>query len=91
MSRETLNLGETEMIKTKLEEIEKLLKHKAPITADPILTSEEVMRYLSISRRLLQNWRDEGRIEYSAVKGKFYFRISQIEKMLNKHLVKMAD
>ena len=90
MSRLT-NLGEVEVIHQKLENLEKLLKHKAPITDDPVLTTEQLMSYLSLSRRTSQNLRDEGRIEYVAVKGKFYYRLSAINKMLNNHTVKILD
>ena len=90
MSRVT-NLGEVELIHQKLENLEKLLKHKAPITNEAVLTTEQTLNYLSISRRLLQTWRDEGKIEYSAINGKLFYKISSINKMLEKYTVKMAD
>lgn len=89
MSRIVLSPGEAQEIYEKLNSIEKLLKNKAPQQDDPILTTEQVMNYLSVSRRSLQNWRDNGLIEYSAVNGKFYYRVSAINKMLDKHLQKM--
>jgi hypothetical protein len=89
MSRLVLSPGEAQALYEKLDGIEKLLKNKAPQQDDPILTTEQVMNYLSVSRRSLQNWRDNGQIEYSAVNGKFYYRVSAINKMLDKHLQKM--
>ena len=89
MSRIVFSPGEAQEIYEKLENIEKLLKNKAPQQDDPILTTEQVMNYLSVSRRSLQNWRDNGLIEYSSIGGKFYYRVSAINKMLDKHLQKM--
>lgn len=89
MARVTLSPGEVQALYDKLEGIEKILKNKAPITNDQVLTTEQVMSYLSVSRRSLQSWRDNGQIEYSAVNGKFYYRLSAINKMLDNHLQKM--
>jgi hypothetical protein len=91
MARLVLSPGEISEIFEKLESIEKQLKNKAPQQDDPILTTEQVMNYLSVSRRSLQNWRDNGLIEYSAVNGKFYYRVSAINKMLDRHLQKNGD
>ena len=84
----TLSPGEVQALYDKLEDIEKLLKQQKPQLEDPILGTEGVMNLLNVSRRSLQNWRDNGLIEYSAVNGKFYYRVSAIDKMLNFHLQK---
>ena len=89
MSRVTLSSGEIQALFDKMGEIEKLIKNQVPKTDDPILTTEQVINFLSVSRRSLQNWRDNGQIEYAAVNGKFYYRVSAIDKMLNFHLQKM--
>ena len=91
MARLVLSPGEAQALYEKLDSIEKLLKNKAPQQDDPILTTEQVMTYLSVSRRSLQNWRDNGLIEFSAVNGKFYYRVSAINKMLDRHLQKMEN
>jgi hypothetical protein len=79
---------ELELIQQKLQHIETLLKNKQPENTDAILTSEQVMSLLKVSRRCLQNWRDEGLIEYIAVRGKFFYRMSSIEKMFSEHTQK---
>jgi Helix-turn-helix domain len=85
MNRLSLSPGEVLAINDRLENIEKLLKHQAPADADAIMTTEQVMKFLSVSRRCLQGWRDKGLIMYSAVQGKFYYRLSAINRMLNNH------
>lgn len=89
MPRIIMSPGELEVFYSKLDNIEKILKNKAPITDDPVLTTEQLMNYLTVSRRSIQTWRNNGLIEYSAVNGKFYYRISAINKMLDNHLQKM--
>jgi hypothetical protein len=72
-------------IESTLINIEKILKIQPAIINDPILDTEGVMNLLKVSRRSLQNWRDEGIIQFSAVNGKIYYRFSAINKMLDKH------
>lgn len=87
MSRRIVVLPEElEGIENRLSEIEKVLKKEQHQIEDPILDTEGVMDLLKVSRRSLQNWRDHGRIEFSAVGGKFYYRMSAINKMLSKNL-----
>lgn len=87
MSKRVIVLPEElEIINNKLQAIEKLVKTKQQTVEDPILTTEEVMSLLKVSRRSVQNWRDEGLIAFSAVHGKFYYRFSDINKMLENHL-----
>ena len=88
MIRLTLSPGEVQALYDKLENIEALVKQQKLQLEDPILGTEGVMNLLNVSRRSLQNWRDNGMIEYSAVNGKFYYRISAIDKMLSFHLQK---
>lgn len=54
--------------------------------SDPILNTEDVMKLLQVSRRTLQSWRDQGLISFSAIHGKFYYRMSSINNMLDAHL-----
>ena len=49
------------------------------------LTSEQVTALLSISRRTLQNYRDNGTLGFSAVGKKFYYRAAEIRELLERH------
>ena len=82
---------ELEVIENRLVEIEKILKSEQKNVVDPILGTEGVMTLLKVSRRTLQTWRDQGIIEFSTVNGKFYYRMSAINRMLEKHLQKMEE
>lgn len=46
------------------------------------LTDKEVSAQLKLSRRTLQDYRNEGRISYYQLGGKILYRESDIEKML---------
>jgi hypothetical protein len=71
----------------RLTQIERYLKESRVTLEDPIYDTDTVLEILKISRRTLQNWRDNGWIEYSAINGKFYYKQSAIDKMLNKNLI----
>lgn len=55
---------------------------------EPIYNTDELMALLKVSRRTLQDWRDKGLIEFSAIGGKIYYRYSSVIKMLDKHSIK---
>jgi hypothetical protein len=67
---------ELEVIEQRLSKIENVLKHEQHQVEDPIL-----------GRRTVQSWRDAGLIEFSAVKSKFYYRMSAINKLLNSNQI----
>lgn len=49
-----------------------------------IIDNAEFIRLFQITGKTAQNWRDEGIIEYSQVKGKIYYTLQDIEKLLKK-------
>lgn len=50
-----------------------------------IFDNLDFMNLLKISSRTSKYWRDEGLITYSQVKGKVYFRLSDILELLEEH------
>jgi hypothetical protein len=52
------------------------------------IDNQELLQMLKISKRTLQYWRDSGFIGYSKVGNKFYYKLSDIESILEKHYVK---
>lgn len=47
------------------------------------LDNSEVLRMLKISSRCLQTWRDEGKIPFTRISRKIYYRATDIEKLLS--------
>ena len=67
-----------------LASLEKLLsQHQPSVYGDELLTDKEVAYLLKVSRRTLQDYRNEGRIAYIQLGGKILYRESDIERMLN--------
>ena len=49
------------------------------------LDNQEFMALLKISKRTAQHYRDSGLISFSQVGAKIYYRLEDIEQLLNKH------
>lgn len=80
-----LTKEELQRIQTELDEIKLLLQQKQKNVKDIFLDNQEFIQAMNISKRLAQQWRDEGVIAFSQIGGKIYYRMTDIEKMLEKH------
>jgi hypothetical protein len=61
-------------------------KLKAGIVQDPeniIYDNQEFMKLMNISKRTAQEWRNKEIILFSQVGNKIYYRLSDIQKLLN--------
>ena len=66
-----------------LEGIGKLVKESKPhLNGEKFLSTQEASKYLKVSIRTLQEWRDTGVIPYIQIKGKIIYRESDIERLL---------
>lgn len=64
--------------------MEKLFTSRKPtLNGDSFYTDEDLSEKLKLSRRSLQDYRNEGRIPYIKLGGKILYRSSDIEKLLN--------
>jgi len=68
-----------------LASLEKLLDKQQPsVFNDELLTDKEVAHLLKVSRRTLQDYRNNGILPYMQVGGKILYRTSDIERTLMK-------
>lgn len=68
-----------------LASLEKLLsQHQPSVYGDELLTDKEVAYLLKVSRRTLQDYRNNGILPYTQVGGKILYRASDIERTLIK-------
>lgn len=75
-----LNLsGEIKSIKVLLETFHKTRLEKF---TEAWIDGQDVMQILHISKRTLQTLRDSQALPYSRINGKFYYKLSDIENML---------
>ena len=66
-----------------MENMESLAENYKPVLGDErFLTDKELSAMLKISRRSLQDYRNEGRIPYIQLGGKILYRESDIEQIL---------
>jgi hypothetical protein len=63
--------------------LERLFSGRKPtLNGEHFYTDKELSKKLKLSRRSLQDYRNEGRIPYIILGGKILYRSSDIEKML---------
>ena len=72
----------------KIDAVNKRLDAKEKEPKETWLDNTEVMAMLKISKRTAQTYRDSGLISFSQVGNKIYYRLSDIETLLNKHYFK---
>ena len=66
--------------------VERLARdNRPPFNGERFLTDREFSGTLRISRRCLQDYRDQGRIPYIQLGGKILYRPSDIEKLLEEN------
>ena len=89
-SNQSFYVGNNEIIKDFFQSMEKILggigklaKESRPhLNGEKFLSNREASKYLKVSIRTLQEWRDTGVIPYSQIKGKIIYRQSDIERLL---------
>jgi hypothetical protein len=75
---------EVQEIKKRLDDISFELKNKQRTEPDQIwYDNQEFLQLMNISKRTAQTWRDEGIISYSQVGSKIYYRMSDVQKLLD--------
>ncbi len=62
--------------------------HRPAIGNEVYLTSEEVCSLFSLSKRSLQNYRDNRQIPYTSIGGKILYPQSALHKLLESHYVR---
>lgn len=66
--------------------LEKLSQNRRiPLNGEIYLTDKEVSERLKVSRRTLQEWRNEGRIAYIQLDGKIIYPESALQTLLDQH------
>ena len=66
------------------------LSKSSPLT-EQWLDNQDISNLLHVSKRTLQNYRDNGIIPFSQIGGKIYYKASDVEKLLLKHYVNVKN
>ena len=92
MDLKVLSNEEYDKIILKLDQVLELLSEKSKKTRNPLeeiwLDTFEAARVLKVSTRTLHNYRDYGRLPFSKIGSKIYFKASDIENLLTEHYSK---
>ena len=70
---------------SKLDTIQSQLNSKNDPKKETFLDNQEFLQLMKISKRTAQTWRDEGKISFSQVGSKIYYKLSDVEKLLQAH------
>lgn len=77
-----LLLALSQEIKDLKTRIDLLQQSRAEVLKDAWIDNQDVLQTLHISKRTLQTFRDNGTLPYSKIKGKFYYKVADIEQLL---------
>lgn len=55
-------------------------------SGEQLLNNREFMKLMNISKKTSQTWRNEGKISFSQVGGKVYYRMSDVKHLLDENL-----
>jgi hypothetical protein len=70
---------------TKLDTIQSQISLKSDGKKETFLDNQEFLLLLKISKRTAQTWRDEGKISFSQVGNKIYYKLSDVEKLMQEN------
>jgi len=68
-----------------IEEIKKVILKDSKKPTEVYLDNQEFLLLMKISKRTAQTWRDEGKISFSQVGNKIYYKMTDVEELLEKH------
>ena|SRR5690606_18016773 len=77
-----LILALSQEIKELKARIELIRLSRVEVLKDTWIDNQDVLQLLHISKRTLQTFRSNGTLSYSKVQGKFYYKVSDIEELL---------
>ena len=82
-----LNAQHEELIK-KLEGLINRLNQNEDKTNSLFLDNSQFIKLMGISQKTAQTWRDTGVVSFSQIGNKIYYRISDIQQLLNDNYIK---
>ena len=80
-----LSKNQYEELLNKIDEVKSSLEEKQKNPKDIFVDNQEFLQLMNISKRTAQTWRDEGVVSFSQIGSKIYYRISDVEKLLEKN------
>jgi hypothetical protein len=75
-----------EIIK-RLDKISRYVKEHSESDHEGWVDNTDVCNYLNISVRTLQRLRSQNQLNYSIIRGKAYYKLSEIQRMMDENLI----
>lgn len=73
-----------EIIK-RIDGISERLQNTSNKNEDEFIDNADFIQIMKISKRTAQTWRDEGKIAFSQIGSKIYYRMSSVKQLLDKN------
>lgn len=78
-----LTVGQYQELLNQISEIKNSLSEKQKNPSEIFVDNQDFLDLMKISKRTAQNWRDTGVINFSQIGSKIYYRMSDIESLLD--------
>ena len=69
----------------RLDKLNSTLESNQKLPQETFLDNQEFIQLMNISKRTAQTWRDEGIVSFSQIGSKIYYRMSDVQKLLDKN------
>ena len=80
-----LSVQQYKELVNRLDVLNKKLEEKQKSPNDTFLDNQEFLQLMNISKRTAQSWRDEGKVSFSQIGSKIYYRMSDVQNLLDKN------
>lgn len=80
-----LSKDQYEEILKKFDELNLRIQSTATVPGETFVDNQQFLQLMKVSKRTAQTWRDEGKISFSQVGAKIYYKLSDIETLLKEH------
>jgi len=74
-----------DVLLNRLDELKISLDDKQKTPEDTFLDNQEFIQLMNISKRTAQTWRDDGVVSFSQIGSKIYYRMKDVELLLDKN------
>ena len=66
----------------KIEETKSLISQSTKSPQEVFVDNQEFLLLMNVSKRTAQTWRDEGKVSFSQIGSKIYYKMDDVSKML---------
>lgn len=80
-----LSVEQFNEIVNRLDTLYSKLNEKQKSAGNTFLDNQEFIQLMNISKRTAQTWRDQGIVSFSQIGSKIYYKMEDVEKLLNKN------